>query len=175
MVESFSGGAAARGEGVGVVNDHNLLTLARSDQSSIGSCHCFPQGVVFLWGDYGGDVDIRGGNTVLSSLNSPRHVLSVTVFTQHVLTPTWMTTRWTSAVGDALQPMHEVVHGEARNDDILVRFVGVHQVWFDLFKYRVPHQSVCFARGDCILPSFPSVSQCWGRRVVVGTVERKEG
>ena len=36
------------------------------------------------------------GNTDLSSLSSALHMLSVTVFTQHVFTPTWTTSSWTS-------------------------------------------------------------------------------
>ena len=76
-----------------------------------------------------------------------------------------------SVIGDALQPVHRVVHGEAGNDDIWFALLGhgVHGVWFDLFKYRVPHQSVCFAREDCIPPSFPLVSSCCGQRIVVVT------
>ena len=34
-VERFPGGAAVRGEGVGVVSEHNLLTMTRLHQGSV--------------------------------------------------------------------------------------------------------------------------------------------
>ena len=79
------GGAAACGEGVGAVSVHNLLTLTRFDQSSIESCHCFPEGCIFFscrvcveggGTDYGGDVNIRDGKNCLDQLDKiPPHTL----------------------------------------------------------------------------------------------------
>ena len=50
-VERFPGGAAVRGEGVGVVSEHNLLTVTRLHQGSVRSGHRLPQGVLSLWRD----------------------------------------------------------------------------------------------------------------------------
>ena len=89
-VERFPGGAAVRGEGVGVVSDHNLLTSPRQRLKRPPS----PTRKAPPEEDGGLDEESRTTalrNTDLSSLSSALHTLSVTVFT-----PTWTTSSWTS-------------------------------------------------------------------------------